>query len=72
MKTKKIRKIPKPSYLVLKQVTNKMLSTEFEMSASGEGEAFPKAAVQSFHEKPMPTHEKNPVQRPTIIQQPRI
>jgi len=38
---------------------------------TGEGEAFPKAAVQSFHEKPMPTHEKNQVQRPTIIQQPR-
>ena len=45
--------------------------TAFEMSVSGEGEAFPKAAVQSFHEKPMPTHEKNQVQRPTIIQQPR-
>ena len=38
---------------------------------TGEGEAFPKAAVKSYHEKPQPTHEKNPVQKPTIIQQPR-
>ena len=38
---------------------------------TGEGEAFPKAAVQSYHEKPQPTHEKNPVQKPNIIQQPR-
>ena len=36
-----------------------------------EVDAFPKAAVQSYHEKPHPTHEKNPVQKPTIIQQPR-
>ncbi|CAN0549677.1 unnamed protein product [Ectocarpus sp. 8 AP-2014] len=38
---------------------------------TGEVDAFPKAAVQSYHEKPHPTHEKNPVQKPTIIQQPR-
>jgi len=38
---------------------------------TGEGDAFPKAAVQSYHEKPHPTHEKNPIQKPTIIQQPR-
>ena len=38
---------------------------------TGESEAFPKAAVQAFHEKPMPTHEKNLSQKPTIIQQPR-
>ena len=37
----------------------------------GEGEAFPKAAVQSYHEKPHPTHEKMAIQKPTIIQQPR-
>eukprot|EP00092_Neocalanus_flemingeri_P049541 GFUD01056974.1.p1 GENE.GFUD01056974.1~~GFUD01056974.1.p1 ORF type:complete len:111 (+),score=42.19 GFUD01056974.1:66-398(+) len=36
-----------------------------------EGEAFPKAAVQSYHEKPQPTFEKNHVQKPNIIQQPR-
>ena len=39
--------------------------------SSGESEAFPKAAVQAFHEKPMPTHEKNLSQKPNIIQQPR-
>ena len=38
---------------------------------TGESEAFPKAAVQAFHEKPMPTHEKNLSQKPNIIQQPR-
>ena len=38
---------------------------------TGEVDAFPEAAVQSYHEKPHPTHEKNPVQKPTIIQQPR-
>ena len=38
---------------------------------AGEGEAFPKAAVQSYHEKPQPTHEKTPNMKPNIIQQPR-
>ena len=38
---------------------------------SGESEAFPKAAVQAFHEKPQPTHEKSVNQKPNIIQQPR-
>ena len=38
---------------------------------SGEGEAFPRAAVQAYHEKPHPTHEKSPNMKPNIIQQPR-
>jgi len=38
---------------------------------TGESEAFPKAAVQSYHEKPQPTHEKSPNMKPNIIQQPR-
>lgn len=38
---------------------------------AGESEAFPKAAVQAFHEKPQPTHEKSMNQKPNIIQQPR-
>eukprot|EP00088_Acartia_fossae_P062930 TRINITY_DN76376_c0_g1_i1.p1 TRINITY_DN76376_c0_g1~~TRINITY_DN76376_c0_g1_i1.p1 ORF type:complete len:105 (+),score=36.71 TRINITY_DN76376_c0_g1_i1:45-359(+) len=38
---------------------------------TGENEAFPKAAVQSYHEKPQPTHEKNVNMKPNIIQQPR-
>ena len=38
---------------------------------SGESEAFPRAAVQSYHEKPQPTHEKAVNQKPNIIQQPR-
>jgi len=38
---------------------------------TGEGEAFPRAAVQAYHEKPHPTHEKSPNMKPNIIQQPR-
>merc|ERR1712150_109891 len=33
--------------------------------------AFPADAVKSFHEKPMPTHDKGASQKPKIIQQPR-
>merc|ERR1712141_476837 len=33
--------------------------------------AFPADAVKSFHEKPMPTHDKGAGQKPKIIQQPR-
>ena len=40
-------------------------------SLSGEGEAFPKAAVKAFHDKPQPTHEKPVNQKPNVIQQPR-
>ncbi|KAJ9587892.1 hypothetical protein L9F63_018673 [Diploptera punctata] len=32
---------------------------------------FPTEAVQSFHEKPIPTHDPRPVSKPTIIHQPR-
>nr|BAN21109.1 unkown protein [Riptortus pedestris] len=32
---------------------------------------FPAEAVQSFHNKPMPSHEPNSSPRPHIIQQPR-
>ena len=32
---------------------------------------FPADAVKSFHEKPMPTHDKGASQKPKIIQQPR-
>ena len=38
---------------------------------SGESEAFPKAAVQSFHEKPVPTHQMGASNKPKIIQQPK-
>nr|ALS05033.1 death-associated protein 1 [Centropages dorsispinatus] len=37
---------------------------------TGESDAFPKAAVQSFHEKPMPTHQMGASNKPKIIQQP--
>ena len=33
--------------------------------------AFPAEAVKSFHEKPMPTHDKGASHKPKIIQQPR-
>eukprot|EP00095_Tigriopus_kingsejongensis_P009845 snap_masked-scaffold21_size687808-processed-gene-5.11 protein:Tk09845 transcript:snap_masked-scaffold21_size687808-processed-gene-5.11-mRNA-1 annotation:"death-associated protein 1" len=36
-----------------------------------DSDAFPKEAVKSFHEKPMPTNQKQHAQQPTIIQQPR-
>ncbi|XP_061170218.1 death-associated protein 1-like [Saccostrea echinata] len=32
---------------------------------------FPPEAVKSYHQKPLPTHENRPVQKPHIIQQPR-
>jgi len=38
---------------------------------TGESEAFPKAAVQSFHEKPVPTHQMGASNKPKIIQQPK-
>ena len=33
--------------------------------------SFPAEAVKSFHEKPMPTHDKGASHKPKIIQQPR-
>jgi len=37
-----------------------------------EDSAFPKEAVKAYHEKPMPTHDKNASahQKPKVIQQP--
>lgn len=32
---------------------------------------FPTEAVQSFHEKPVPTHDSRHVTKPTVIHQPR-
>jgi hypothetical protein len=32
---------------------------------------FPAEAVQSFHEKPVPTHDSRHVTKPTVIHQPR-
>jgi len=32
---------------------------------------FPAEAVQSFHEKPVPTHDSRPVTKPAVIHQPR-
>ena len=61
--TKEIEELEK----AMKKSTKEIVSG----AKTGEGEAFPKAAVQSYHEKPHPTHEKNPIQKPTIIQQPR-
>jgi len=49
----------------------KETSTVVSGAKTGESEAFPKAAVQAFHEKPQPTHEKSVNQKPNIIQQPR-
>lgn len=38
-----------------------------------EADAFPKEAVKAFHDKPQPTHDKNPGahNKPNIIHQPR-
>ena len=37
-----------------------------------EDSAFPKEAVKAYHEKPVPTHDKNMTahQKPKVIQQP--
>ncbi|PNF33637.1 hypothetical protein B7P43_G12930, partial [Cryptotermes secundus] len=32
---------------------------------------FPAEAVQSFHEKPVPTHDSRHATKPTVIHQPR-
>ncbi len=37
----------------------------------GESEAYTKEAVQSYHEKPMPTHQAGANNKPKIIQQPK-
>jgi hypothetical protein len=38
---------------------------------AGESEAYPKEAVQAYHEKPMPTHQVGANNKPKIIQQPK-
>ena len=37
----------------------------------GESEAYPKEAVQAYHEKPQPTHQVGANTKPKIIQQPK-
>jgi len=49
----------------------KSSTTVVSGAKTGESDAFPKAAVQSYHEKPQPTHEKAANMKPNIIQQPR-
>ena len=46
-------------------------SKSVSVAKTGESEAFSKAAVKVFHEKPKPTHEKPANQKPNLIQQPR-
>ena len=38
---------------------------------TSEDAAFPPDAVKSFHEKPLPTHDKGASHKPKVIQQPR-
>jgi hypothetical protein len=38
---------------------------------TGESDAFPREAVKSFHEKPVPTHQMGASNKPKIIQQPK-
>jgi len=51
----------------VKRSTNAVVSG----AKTGEITAFPKEAVQAYHDKPQPTHEKGAVNKPMIIQQPR-
>lgn len=38
---------------------------------ASEESSFPTDAVKSFHEKPIPTHDKGASNKPKVIQQPR-
>ena len=59
-----------------KSVDNKIISLFQPVVVSGaktsDMDAFPVDAVKSFHEKPMPTHDKGASNKPKMpIQQPR-
>jgi len=51
----------------VKRSTNTVVSG----AKTGEEFAFPKEAVQAYHNKPEPTHEKQALNKPRIIQQPK-
>eukprot|EP00088_Acartia_fossae_P027602 TRINITY_DN28346_c0_g1_i1.p3 TRINITY_DN28346_c0_g1~~TRINITY_DN28346_c0_g1_i1.p3 ORF type:complete len:107 (-),score=52.00 TRINITY_DN28346_c0_g1_i1:243-563(-) len=66
---------PKPSEEEIEEFGEDKKDKKDEIVVSGaktgEGDAFPKEAVQSFHEKPVPTHQMGASNKPKVIQQPR-
>jgi len=66
--------VPKPEEGdVLKVASSPPKQSSLKISgATQKGDAdFPVEAVQSFHEKPLPTHDKGGATKPVIIHQPR-
>lgn len=65
--------VPQPEEDALKVSTSPPKSAVTAVSgALQKGNAdFPKEAVQSFHDKPIPTHNKGASSKPMVIHQPR-
>jgi len=65
--------VPKPEEDALKVSTSPPKQATVQVSgAPQKGNAdFPVEAVQSFHDKPQPTHDKGAPSKPVIIHQPR-
>jgi len=67
---------PKPTEEEIEEFGEDKAEKKGDMVVSGaktvETDAFPTEAVKAFHEKPVPTHQKNMANtKPNIIQQPR-
>jgi len=73
LKDKKEAVVPQNEEDALKVSTSPPKSATVSVSgAPKKGDAdFPKEAVQSFHEKPLPTHDKGAPSKPVVIHQPR-
>jgi len=65
--------VPQPEEDALKVSTSPPKSVTTAISgALKKGDAdFPKEAVQAFHDKPIPTHDKGAATKPMVIHQPR-
>jgi len=65
--------VPPPEEDALKVSTSPPKSVTTVVSgAPQKGNAdFPKEAVQSFHDKPLPTHDRGAPSKPVVIHQPR-
>lgn len=57
--------------LHFKNVLHILQSVMVSGAKTTEESSFPTDAVKSFHEKPMPTHDKGASNKPKVIQQPR-
>jgi len=64
--------IPKPEEEVLKVGNSPPKVSDLMSGATSKGHAdFPVAAVQSFHEKPIPTVDNRNSHKPTVLHQPK-